>query len=247
MEIVNETRIQPNGTWRKRFVVLALLVTVIAVGLYYEIPGRVQQLARAALDWLNALGAWGPVVFVLLYIISCVAILPASVLTLGAGAVFGVVRGFIYVSLGATLGATAAFLIGRYFAREWVTRKIEGRPHFSAIEKAVSNEGWRIVFLTRLCPLFPFFLLNYAYGLTRISLLPYVWATWLGIMPGSLLFVYIGSLARSAHRGNSTIDWLKTSFILVTAILAAVYITRVARRALTRELDLPRCAETETD
>jgi uncharacterized membrane protein YdjX (TVP38/TMEM64 family) len=177
------------------------------------------------------------VVFVLLYIMSCVAVLPASILTLGAGAIFGVLKGFIYVSIGATLGATAAFLMGRYFARDWVGRRMGAHPKFAAIERAVTGEGWRIVFLTRLCPLFPFFLLNYAYGLTRVSLVPYVMATWLGIMPGSLLFVYIGSLANTANKSNTTADWVKTGFVLITAVLAVVYLTKVARRALDRQIE----------
>ena len=173
----------------------------------------------------------------MLYIASCVALLPAAILTLGAGALFGVVQGSIYVSVGATLGATAAFLVGRYAARNWVSGKLAVYPQFGAIEQAVTQEGWRIVFLTRLCPLFPFFLLNYAYGLTRISLTQYIVATWIGIMPGSTLFVYLGSLARNAAKNDSSVGWARTAFILGTAIIATVYLTKVARRALAKRLD----------
>jgi uncharacterized membrane protein YdjX (TVP38/TMEM64 family) len=247
MEVVNETQIHPAGTRWKWLALLALLIVAATLAIYYQVPARAQELLKAVPDWLKTLGLWGPVVFILLYVVSCVAIVPASILTLGAGAIFGVVKGFIFVSIGATLGATAAFLIGRHLARDWVERKVAAHPKFAAIERAVTDEGWRIVLLTRLCPLFPFFLLNYAYGLTRISLLQYVWATWLGIIPGSLLFVYIGSLANTAHRGNTTADWLKTGFVLITAVLAAVHITKVARRALAQKINSHGPSKSESD
>src|SRR6185503_868736 len=104
-------------------------------------------------------------------------------------------------------GATAAFLVGRHFARAWVTRKIGHHPTFAAMDKAVADEGWKIVLLTRLSPVFPFFLLNYAYGLTRVRLRDFVWATWIGIMPGSTLFVYIGSLANPGDGSHSAARW----------------------------------------
>ena len=237
MDPAPETRNTPASTRWKWIALLGLLLTAAGLALYFELPARAKALLIALPAWLKTLGNWGPVVFILLYVMSCVAVLPASILTLGAGALFGVLQGFIYVSIGATLGATAAFLIGRYFARDWVGRKIAAHPRFAAIEQAVTGEGWRIVFLTRLCPLFPFFLLNYAYGLTRVSLVPYIWATWLGIMPGSLLFVYIGSLANSANKSNTTADWVKTGFVLITAVFAVVYITKVARRALDKKFE----------
>ena len=122
----------------------------------------------------------GQRIFILLYIVSCVALVPGSMLTIGGGALFGVVRGSIYVSVGATLGATAAFLVGSYLARDWVTRKIGAHPAFAAIDQAVADEGWRIVFLTRFVRIFPFFLMNYAYGLTRVSLRHSCWRRGLG-------------------------------------------------------------------
>ena len=113
---------------------------------------------------------------------------------------FGLLAGSIYVSIGATLGATCAFLVGRYLARGWVAGKLEGNPKFKAIDRAVAREGWKIVGLARLSPFFPFNLLNYAFGLTEISLRDYFFATWAGMIPGIIMYVYIGSLAGDVAR-----------------------------------------------
>jgi uncharacterized membrane protein YdjX (TVP38/TMEM64 family) len=172
----------------------------------------------------------------LLYIASCVALLPAAILTVGAGAAFGVLTGSILVSIGATLGASAAFLVGRYLARDWVRRKLGHNPAFMAIDRAVAEEGWKIVFLTRLAPVFPFFLMNYAYGLTRVPLRHYVLATWIGILPGSTLFVYFGSLAKAGSEGASPMRWVTRGFIVVTAIIAMIFLAKIAKRALARHV-----------
>ncbi|UPT75631.1 MAG: TVP38/TMEM64 family protein [Elusimicrobiota bacterium] len=110
------------------------------------------------------------VTFVCLYVLACVAFLPISPLTLGAGVLFGVWKGFALVWCGATLGSCASFLLGRYLLREWVEKRAERWPLFGAIRRAVTRQGWKVVFLTRLAPVFPFTFLNYGYGLTRISL-----------------------------------------------------------------------------
>lgn len=217
----------------------AILAIVVAAAIYFRAPARVQLLLQAALDQVRQLGPWGPVLFILLYIVACVAVIPASVLTLGGGTLFGVVQGSIYVSIAATLGATAAFLVGRYLARDWVTRKLGAHPAFVAIDKSVAEEGWRIVFLTRLCPIFPFFLMNYGYGLTRVSFRDYVLATWIGIIPGSTLFVYIGSLARVGNQQSSPMGWALKGFILLTAVLAFAYLAKVARRVLASKIAPP--------
>ncbi|MGL5803842.1 MAG: TVP38/TMEM64 family protein, partial [Xenococcaceae cyanobacterium] len=114
-----------------------------------------QMLLKDFLQWIEELGAVGAIAFIVIYIIATVAFLPGSLLTLGAGIVFGVVLGSLYVFIGATLGATAAFLVGRYLARGWVAKKIEGNKNFQAIDRAVGKEGLKIVILTRLSPIFP--------------------------------------------------------------------------------------------
>ena len=191
-----------------------------------------------ALDWIGGLGTLAPVAFVAIYIVACVAFVPGSILTIGAGVIFGVVRGSIYVSIAATLGATAAFLAGRYLARDWVSAKLEGNAKFKAIDEAVGREGWKIVILTRLSPVFPFNLLNYAYGLTRVTLRDYFFASWLGMIPATILYVYVGSLSGDLAQaaGGSTqrtpAGWALTAAGFIATVAAVVYATRIGARAL---------------
>jgi len=199
-------------------------------------------LLREALSRVGELGPWGPVVFVVLYVAATVLFLPGSILTLGAGVVFGLVRGVVVVSIAATLGATAAFLVARYFAREAVARRIEGDPRFRAIDQAVALDGWKIVGLARLSPLFPFNLLNYAFGVTRVTLRDYVLASWIGMLPGTVMYVYLGSLAGDlaalgqAERERTPAEWALYAVGLLAAITVTTYVTRVARGALARRI-----------
>ncbi|MEZ4484928.1 MAG: TVP38/TMEM64 family protein [Syntrophotaleaceae bacterium] len=165
---------------KKRLLILgkALLAVLLFVGLLVGVRHLgAQELLKTALDWVAGLGAWGVVAYVALYVLATVLFLPGSILTLGAGVLFGVFKGAIVVSIAATLGALCAFLIGRSLASDWVTARIAGNPRFLAVDQAVAREGWKIVGLTRLSPVFPFNLLNYAFGLTRVSLRDYFWAT----------------------------------------------------------------------
>src|ERR1700676_1497112 len=155
------------------------------------------------LEWISSLGAVAPIVFIAAYVAACVMFIPGSIMTIGAGVLFAVFRGSIYLSIGATAGATAAFLIGRYFARDWVAAKLAGNATFSAIDAAVGRDGWKIVGLTRLSPVFPFNLLNYAYGLTSVSLRDYLLASWIGMLPGAVMYTYIGSLVGDLTRLGS--------------------------------------------
>lgn len=214
--------------WGKWVFAAAAVAGVIFLFAKYD----VRWLLREALDVIAGLGPWGPVLFILVYVVAAVFFVPGSALTLGAGALFGVMWGSIYVSVGATLGATAAFLVGRYVARDWVGRKIEGNAKFAAIDRAVADEGWKIVGLTRLSPVFPFTLLNYAFGLTRVKLRDYVLASWIGMMPGTVMYVYIGSLARAAGEKKSPAEWALYGVGLVATIFVTVFVTRIARRAL---------------
>ena len=188
--------------------------------------------------WISSLGAVAPVVFIAAYVAACVLFIPGSIMTIGAGVLFGVVRGSIYVSIGATAGATAAFLIGRYFARDWVARKLAGNATFNAIDAAVGREGWKIVGLTRLSPVFPFNLLNYAYGLTSVSLRDYLLASWIGMLPGVVMYTYIGSLIGDLTRIGAAQTtrpagyWILNVVGLAATVGVALYAARIARRAL---------------
>jgi len=177
-------------------------------------------------------------VFIPLYVVACVLFIPGSILTLSAGFLFGVVRGSIYVSVAATLGATLAFLIGRYFARQWVAARLANYPKFKAVDEAVAREGWKIVALTRLSPVFPFNLLNYAFGLTNGGVRDYVLASWAGTLPGTILYVYLGSLAGDLSRvatggtQRSAAEWALDAIGLLATIAVTVYVTRVSNCAL---------------
>src|SRR5512134_2247807 len=160
-----------------------LLLVVLLAGLVLAGREAAGLLPRFA-AWVESLGVWGPVVFVLGYIVATVAFVPGSLLTLGAGAIFGLVQGTALVLAGATLGASAAFLVSRYLARDAVERRLAGNARFAAIDRAVGAQGRKIVLLLRLSPVFPFNLLNYALGLTRVSLADYALAAF-GMLPGT--------------------------------------------------------------
>ena len=214
--------------------IVGLVVAVTAVGaiFYFHLPIVLRDLLRRTLDWISSLGMWGPILFLVIYILACVLFVPGSVLTLGAGALFGVVKGSILVSISATLGATAAFLAGRFLARDWIAKKIVGNPKFTAIDKAVAEEGWKIVGLVRLSPIFPFSLLNYALGLTRVSLRDYVLASWIGMMPGTVMYVYIGSLAHVSAQRPTPVQWVLRAVGLIATVAVTLVLTRIAKRAL---------------
>ncbi|MBD1213644.1 MAG: TVP38/TMEM64 family protein [Dolichospermum sp.] len=194
------------------------------------------------LQWINGLGALGGVVFIAIYIIATLAFLPAAILTLGAGVIFGVIWGSLYVFIGATLGAVAAFLVGRYLARGWVKQKISSYKKFANIDKAVSKEGLKIVFLIRLSPLFPFNLLNYALGVTSVSLKDYFLAS-VGMIPGTIMYVYLGHLAgdlaligNKSQPDNMILHWVIQIIGLIATIAVTVYVTKIAKKALKEEI-----------
>ena len=192
----------------------------------------------AALGWIRGLGPAAPGAYLLLYVIACVLLLPGSVLTLGAGAVFGVSRGIVIVWISATLGATAAFLVGRYLVRGWVAAKIAANPKLQALDATVTREGRTIVFLMRLSPVVPFNLLNYVFGATRVSLPDYVLASAVGMLPGTVMYVYLGSvageLAAGSARAHTPLEWAFYGVGLAATVVVTVYLTRVARASLSR-------------
>lgn len=207
--------------------------------------GSLQQQLVQALAWIDGLGAIAPLAFILLYIVITVAFVPASVVTLGAGVVFGVVKGSILVFVGAMLGATAAFLVGRYVARDWAASKIAHSPRFQVIDDAIAKDGRKIIFLLRLSPVFPFNLLNYSLGLSQISLKDYVVGS-VGMLPGTIMYVYLGSLVGNlatlgAGDGSQSpqtamVQWLIRIVGLVATVAVTLYVTRIARRALSEAL-----------
>jgi uncharacterized membrane protein YdjX (TVP38/TMEM64 family) len=200
-----------------------------------------QEIFSHVLTWIAQLNAWGAIAFIIIYNLATVLFIPGSLLTLGGGVIFGVFWGSIYVFIAATMGATIAFLIGRYLSRDWVAKKIADYPQFQAIDRAVAQSGFKIVLLTRLSPLFPFNLLNYAFGITKVSLKDYILGS-IGMIPGTIMYVYIGSLAGDIAMigsGNvptnsqvETAQWLIRIIGFVATVTITIYITRIAKKAL---------------
>ncbi len=189
--------------------------------------------------WVDNLGPLGPFAFIAGYAAATLAFVPGSVLTLAGGAIFCLLNGSIYALTGATLGATLSFLLARYAAREAVERRLEGNPRFQAIDHAVGQRGLKIVLLLRLSPIFPFNLLNYALGLTKIPLKSYLFAS-IGMLPGTVLYTYsgliIGDVARLAGGTDPERDVAYYAVVvlgLLATILVLATITRTAKQALT--------------
>ena len=187
---------------------------------------------------IQSLGPAAPLAFIAIYALAVVALIPASLLTIAGGAVFGLIRGVIYALIGATLGSTAAFLLGRYVARRLVAKRLAAMPRFQAIEQAVSARGRRIVFLLRLSPLIPFNFLNYALGLTTISVWDFIVAS-LGTVPGAFVYAYAGKVTGEALvlAGQAEVPKNASYYAflvagLVATVAATTVVTRTARRAL---------------
>ena len=222
---------------RRRAVVrraLAVLALVALAAAARTLGGRIPELVA----FVDALGFWGPAVFVVAYAIGVVLFVPGSAMTLAAGALFGVARGLAVAWSAATLGAGLAFLVARHLARDVIARRIEVDARFAAVDRAIGLEGRKIVFLLRLSPIFPFNLLNYALGLTRVRFGDYLLAS-VGMIPGTLLYVYTGSvlgLAAQAAGGAPAASGAGGVAVLAVGLAATlavtIFVTRLARRAL---------------
>jgi uncharacterized membrane protein YdjX (TVP38/TMEM64 family) len=223
---------------RRPFPLARILAVLAVVALLVFAGRRAAALVPEFAAWVQGLGALGALVFIAGYVVATVAFVPGSLLTLGAGAIFGLVQGVALVLVGATLGASAAFLVARHVARRPVERRLAGNPRFAAIDRAVGREGRKIVFLLRLSPVFPFNLLNYALGLTRVRFVDFVIAS-AGMLPGTLLYVYYGkvigdvaALAGGARIAKNTGYYALLGLGLVATIVVTTVVTRIARRAL---------------
>ena len=219
----------------KQWVKIAALLLVIAavVILFRVLP--VATWLQHFQTYVRGLGALGYIVYIVVYAVCVVAFIPASILTLGAGAIFGFVGGTIVVVIGATIGATLAFLLARTVMRKRIEKMTERNKKFRALDRAIANEGMKIVFLVRLAVVFPFTYINYAFGLTAIPLWRYVLATFLGIIPATAAFVFASSATTKAVTGETS-NITKIVYIAggIIAIIVSVLIGRIATRAIRR-------------
>jgi uncharacterized membrane protein YdjX (TVP38/TMEM64 family) len=205
-----------------------LLAAAVGAALTYR-----DQLDTAAVTaWVDAAGAAGPVVFIGVYAIATVLFLPGLVMTLAGGALFGPLWGTLYNLLGATLGAGLAFLVARYLAGGWAQARIRGLV--SRLIQGVEAEGWRFVAFTRLVPLFPFNLLNYALGLTRIPFLPYLLATLVFMLPAALAYTYLGFAGREAVAGGE--DLIQKGLLALALLAAAAFLPGLVARLRQRPM-----------
>jgi uncharacterized membrane protein YdjX (TVP38/TMEM64 family) len=213
-------------------IVVPLCLVAAAIAFHSDIARAIEELA----SWVATLGPWGPIVFVAGYVAAVLALVPGAVLTIAAGAVFGVAAGTAYVFIAASLAACAAFLLGRGLLRGWVEHRLARDARFTAVDRAIGEQGLWIVFLLRLSPLFPFAAGNYLLGLTRVRFRDYALAC-VGMLPWTFVYVYLGSVA-----GSTGLGWKLAIGLPVTAVVVFL-IARAARRALaeaTGETELTR-------
>lgn len=216
------TTIARRATW---CIIPVLFLTAVLVA-WRLLP--VKDWIQSLDSWIGQLGAWGIIVFAVAYVVVVISLAPADIMSLAAGLIFGL-WGIPLVVISATIGATCAFLIARYLARERVKEFMQKREVFKAVDAVVKEEGWKLVALFRLNPLVPFNLQNYFFGITEVGLLPYVVATFFGIMPGTAAYVYIGTLGQVAATGET--GQLKIVLLGVGLLTTVLLVWIVGRRA----------------
>jgi len=214
-----------------------LVVLLIIATKHFDL----RELLQASLLWVDSLGVLAPIVYMIIYNVATLLFIPGSLLTLKGGYLFGLFWGSIYVTIAAMFGAIFAFLIGRYLSRDWVCKQIESNDKFKAINQAVKTEGWKIVLLTRLSPIFPFNLLNYVFGVTQVSIKDYILGS-IGMIPATVVYVYIGSLASDLATVNMSnqptttesqiAKWVIRIIGLIATIAVTVYLTHLAKKSL---------------
>jgi uncharacterized membrane protein YdjX (TVP38/TMEM64 family) len=227
----------PDGGGRGR-TALRLALAAVALAVLVVLGRRLGgELPRFA-EWVEGLGAWGPIAFIAGYALAVPAFAPGLVLTLAGGALFGIARGTLYVFVAAVIGSSLSFVIARYVARPWVERRVAANASFAAIDRAIAEQGRRIVFLLRLSPVVPFNLLNYALGLSRVRYVDALVAS-IGMLPATLLYVYYGHVGRAlaaaaagGGRERGAADYALLGLGLVATIAVSTIVARIARNAL---------------
>jgi len=218
---------------------VGLLAILIAVFLAMKfLP--VAEWLRNFNAWVGQMGAVGILVFIGVYAAAAVLLAPGAILTIGAGFAFGLWKGFLAVSAGSTLGASLAFLVARFIARDKIEIIAQRNDKFRKIDNAIGKQGAKLIFLLRLSPVIPFNLSNYFYGLSGVKFWPYVLASWIGMMPGTFLYVYIGTAGKaavSAAAGGEAMKhgwqyWTFLSVGLAATIIVTIWVTKIARGAL---------------
>jgi uncharacterized membrane protein YdjX (TVP38/TMEM64 family) len=214
--------------------VAVLLIVILLSASSSLLPLR--QAIKAVSDWVGMLGPLGLLAYIGIYALATVLCVPGSLLTVASGLVFGLGLGMLAAWLGAVLGSTFAFLIARHLARGKIEEKIKGNQKLKTIDESIGKQGWKIIALLRLSPLIPFNASNYFYGVTAVKFWPYLLATGSGMVPGTLLYVYLGAAGKAGLDGSETqhgtLEYLFFGIGLVATIVVTVVVTRIARKAL---------------
>lgn len=211
--------------------IIGAAVVLALFGAWFLLP--VDDWLKDFSQWIDGLGVWGYLLFVGVYILACLILAPATPLTIAAGLVFGLAWGFVVVVIGATLGAALAFVVARYIVRDKVKGLMEKKPVFGALDKAISENGWKVVLMLRLSPLVPFNLQNYFFGVTEVKFWHFAAATFVGIMPGCLLYLYVGAAGSALSGGKwGTPQWIFFGAGLVATLVVAFFVGKKAKEKL---------------
>ena len=217
----------------RRWVVVGLVVITLST-LSATLP--VREWIRDFVGWVQQLGLIGVIIFIIAYALATVLFLPGWIFTVSAGLIYGIIGGTFVALCGAVIGATLAFLVGRYSLRENIEEITEKNPRFAAIDEAIGKNGWKIVGLLRLSPLIPFNLSNYFYGITSISFGAYVLVSAVGMIPGTLLYAYLGAIGQAGISGGPSQhdkwQYVLLAVGLIATIAVTILISRIAKKAL---------------
>ena len=229
--------LQQNKSATTRLIILIAILAALFLAMKF-LP--VREWLRNFNDWVGQMGVAGIFIFIAVYAVATVLLAPGSILTIGAGFALGLWIGFLAVSAGATLGAALAFLVARFIARGKVEAIAQRNEKFRQIDNAIGKQGTKLIFLLRLSPVIPFNVSNYFYGLTGVKFWPYVLASWIGMMPGTFLYVYIGTAGKAAVAAAAGAEpvqhgwqyWTFLSIGLAATIIATIWVTKIARGAV---------------
>jgi uncharacterized membrane protein YdjX (TVP38/TMEM64 family) len=205
---------EKSRDWWKPVVLIVIIVTLFIVVNVYGFGGNIEELQQ----WIQSLGVWGPIAFFVIYLGAVIATIPGTIFGVIAGAIFGSVIGVILISIASTIGASLTFLIARYFARDIVARWLSKNKTMKRLDQLTEDHGVFIVGLTRLIPLFPFTLLNYGFGLTKVSFKTYVFWSWLCMLPGTIIVV-VGTdlLTQEITQGRAPLELV--GILVITALI----------------------------
>ncbi len=206
------------------FFISLIVVCQIKFEIIQKVPNVIERTASS--------GPVGYLGFILIYIVSTVMMLPGSPLTFTAGALFGFWKGLIFVSIGSTLGASCAFMVSRYLIRKSIEKRVLKNKKFQSIDNEIDEQGWKIVILARLSPIIPFFLLNYALGITKIRFIHFIFASWVGMIPGTTVYVLMGTMGGAFINGKkSSFEWVLLGMGLIATILVTLLISKIVKNS----------------